>query len=164
VLLLGGGIGACTRDSAVFAPRTCSPFIRSWQPNRALPSTTITGGRFALNVVTGWHRPELEMFGAAFLDHDVRYDLAVEWLEVIKRLWTAEEEFDYEGKHFKISKGYLEPKAAAEAVSAVMNAGTSGAGKDYAVKYCDVRSSPQPRRPGPSPRRDPGLCKLAREQ
>ena len=23
----------------------------------------ISGGRFALNVVTGWHKPEIEMFG-----------------------------------------------------------------------------------------------------
>ncbi len=28
----------------------------------------ITGGRFALNVVTGWHRPEMEMFGAPLMD------------------------------------------------------------------------------------------------
>ena len=69
----------------------------------------ITGGRFALNVVTGWHRPEMEMFGAPMLDHDDRYQLAVEWLEIIKRLWTAEEEFDYDGKHFKIARAISSP-------------------------------------------------------
>ena len=34
----------------------------------------ITGGRFTLNVVTGWYRPEIEMFGAPLLEHDERYD------------------------------------------------------------------------------------------
>ena len=36
----------------------------------------------ALNVVGGWHRHELEMFGSATLDHDARYDMALEWLEI----------------------------------------------------------------------------------
>ena len=78
------------------------------------------------------------MFGAPLLDHDVRYGLAVEWLEVIKRLWTAEEEFDYEGKHFKITKGYLKPKPIQRPFPAVMNAGSSETGRHYAAKYCDV--------------------------
>jgi alkanesulfonate monooxygenase SsuD/methylene tetrahydromethanopterin reductase-like flavin-dependent oxidoreductase (luciferase family) len=98
----------------------------------------ITGGRFALNVVTGWHRPEMEMFGAPLMDHEDRYQLAVEWLEIIKRLWTADGEFDYEGRHFKISKGYLEPKPLQKPFPAVMNAGNSEKGRDYAIRYCDV--------------------------
>src|ERR671920_2234993 len=58
----------------------------------------ISGGRFALNVVTGWHRPEIEMFGAPMLEHDDRYKLAAEWLEIIRRLWTEEEAFDFESR------------------------------------------------------------------
>ena len=58
----------------------------------------VTGGRFALNIVTGWNRPEIEMFGLDMTEHDVRYDFAAEWLEIIKRLWTEDDEFDYEGK------------------------------------------------------------------
>src|SRR5215211_9129607 len=90
-------------------PRTSSPCIRSWRPSRPLPSTT-SPAVGSLNVVTGWHRPEMEMFGAPFLDHDVRYDLSVEWLAIIKRLWTEDDEFDFDGKYFKIRKGYLAPK------------------------------------------------------
>ena len=132
------GVGACTQTSAVFATShvlTVHPIMAAKQ---AATIDHITGGRFALNVVTGWHRPEMEMFGAPMLDHDLRYGLAVEWLEVIKRLWTAEEEFDFEGKHFQIKKGYLEPKPVQRPFPPVMNAGSSGIGREYAARYCDI--------------------------
>jgi len=132
------GIGACTRNPAVFATShvlTVHPVMAAKQ---AATIDHITGGRFALNVVTGWHRPEMEMFGAPLMDHEDRYQLAVEWLEIIKRLWTADGEFDYEGRHFKISKGYLEPKPLQKPFPAVMNAGNSEKGRDYAIRYCDV--------------------------
>jgi FMNH2-dependent dimethyl sulfone monooxygenase len=72
------------------------------------------------------------------LDHDVRYALAVEWLEIIKRLWSEEEEFDFEGKHFQVKKGYLAPKPLQKPFPAVMNAGNSETGRHYAAKYCDI--------------------------
>ena len=132
------GVGALTQNSTVFATShvlTVHPIMAAKQ---ATTIDHITGGRFALNVVTGWHRPEMEMFGAKMLDHDDRYQLAVEWLEIIQRLWTAEEEFDYDGKHFKIAKGYLEPKPLQKPFPPVMNAGSSETGRDYAAKYCDI--------------------------
>ena len=67
------GIGASTRHSAVFSTShvlTVHPIMAAKQ---ATTIDHITGGRFALNVVTGWHRPEMEMFGAPLLDHDDRY-------------------------------------------------------------------------------------------
>jgi FMNH2-dependent dimethyl sulfone monooxygenase len=132
------GVGALTQNSTVFATShvlTVHPIMAAKQ---ATTIDHITGGRFALNVVTGWHRPEMEMFGARMLDHDDRYGLAVEWLEIIQRLWTAEEEFDYDGKHFKIAKGYLQPKPLQKPFPPVMNAGSSETGRDYAAKYCDI--------------------------
>lgn len=132
------GVGASTRNSAVFATShvlTVHPIMAAKQ---ATTIDHITGGRFALNIVTGWHRPEMEMFGARMLDHDDRYALAVEWIEVIQKLWSAEEDFDYEGRHFKIAKGYLEPKPLQKPFPPVMNAGSSDVGRDYAAKYCDI--------------------------
>ena len=77
----------------------------------------VTGGRFALNIVTGWYRPEIEMFGAPQMDHDVRYDCAVEWLDIIKRLWTEDEEFDFDGKLLPRSRRASAAQADPEAVS-----------------------------------------------
>ncbi len=132
------GIGASTKYPAVFATThvlTIHPIMAAKQ---GATIDHITGGRFALNVVTGWHRPEMEMFGAPLMEHDARYELAVEWLEIIKRLWSEDGEFDYDGRHFKISKGYLEPKPLQRPFPAVMNAGNSDKGRDYAIRYCDV--------------------------
>ena len=50
----------------------------------------LTGGRFALNVVCGWYSQELRMFGLPPMDHDTRYAYADEWVEVVRKLWTAE--------------------------------------------------------------------------
>jgi alkanesulfonate monooxygenase SsuD/methylene tetrahydromethanopterin reductase-like flavin-dependent oxidoreductase (luciferase family) len=131
-------IGASTKHPSIFATShvpTIHPVMAAKQ------STTIdhvTGGRFSLNVVTGWYKPEIEMFGEDQLEHDTRYDRAIEWLEIIKLLWTREDEFDYDGKFYKIKKGWLQPKPIQKPYPVVMNAGGSDKGRHYAAKYCDV--------------------------
>jgi len=132
------GIGASTKYASVFATShvpTVHPIMAAKQ---ATTIDHITGGRFTLNVVTGWHKPEIEMFGIPLLEHDQRYDMAAEWLEIIKRLWTDEEEFDYTGKFYQIKKGYLQPKPLQKPHPVVMNAGGSKKGQHFAAKYCDV--------------------------
>ena len=56
----------------------------------------------------------------------------------MKQLWTREEPFDFEGRFYKIKKGYLEPKPIQRPFPAVMNAGGSERGQHFAAKYCDV--------------------------
>jgi FMNH2-dependent dimethyl sulfone monooxygenase len=132
------GIGASTKNSCVFA----TSHVPTVHPIMAAKQCTtidhITGGRFALNIVTGWHKPEIEMFGIPLLEHDKRYDMAAEWVEIIKRLWTEDDEFDYDGKFYQIKKGYLQPKPIQKPHPVIMNAGGSKKGQHYAAKYCDV--------------------------
>ena len=78
------------------------------------------------------------MFGVEMLPHDDRYDMAEEWLGIVKRLWTEDDEFDHEGKFYKIVKGYLQPKPLQQPFPAVMNAGGSERGRHFAAKYCDL--------------------------
>jgi alkanesulfonate monooxygenase SsuD/methylene tetrahydromethanopterin reductase-like flavin-dependent oxidoreductase (luciferase family) len=132
------GIGALTRNSCVFSTShvpTVHPIMAAKQ---ATTIDHITGGRYALNIVTGWHKPEIEMFGAPLIEHDERYDMAVEWLDIIRRLWTEDDEFDFDGKFYRIRKGYLQPKPIQAPYPVVMNAGGSEKGRHYAAKYCDV--------------------------
>jgi dimethylsulfone monooxygenase len=98
----------------------------------------IGGGRFALNIVCGWFAPELEMFGRSIMEHDTRYEYAAEWIEVMKLLWTREEEFDFEGKFIRVAKGFSMPKPIQKPFPPLMNAGSSGKGRDFAAKYADM--------------------------
>jgi dimethylsulfone monooxygenase len=132
------GIGASTHKSAVFA----TSHIMTVHPVMAAKQATtidhITGGRFALNVVTGWNAPEIAMFGLELAPHDARYRMAAEWMEIIRRLWTEDDEFNYEGEFYKVKKGYLQPKPLQLPCPAIMGAGGSDAGRDFSAKYCDV--------------------------
>src|SRR2546421_344058 len=53
-----------------------------------------------LNLVCGWNEGEFEMFGATLRDHEVRYEYAQEWLDIIKLAWSPHEDFDFDGHFF----------------------------------------------------------------
>jgi alkanesulfonate monooxygenase SsuD/methylene tetrahydromethanopterin reductase-like flavin-dependent oxidoreductase (luciferase family) len=98
----------------------------------------LTGGRFALNVVCGWYTPEFRMFGLQYMDRDARYAYAEEWVEIVRKLWTVDGEFDYAGKFFNIEKGFHEPKPLQVPHPPIMNAGSSGIGARFAAKHADM--------------------------
>jgi len=98
----------------------------------------ISNGRYTLNIVCGWNKPEIDMFGTELAAHDDRYDQAEEWLGIVKRLWTEDDEFDHEGKYYRIKKGYLQPKPIQKPYPALMNAGGSDRGRHFACKHCDM--------------------------
>ena len=98
----------------------------------------ISGGRFAFNVVCGWFKNEFEMFGAEWREHDLRYEYATEWLKFVRRLWTEEGEFDFEGRWFKSKNAWSEPKPIQKPMPPVMNAGGSPAGQKFAATQADM--------------------------
>ncbi len=55
----------------------------------ALNIDAISGGRFAINLVSAWFKPELQKSGIPFLPHDERYRYSQEWIEVVKALWSG---------------------------------------------------------------------------
>jgi dimethylsulfone monooxygenase len=88
--------------------------------------------------VCGWFEPEFAMFGRSLMDHETRYEYAAEWLDVMFKLWTCEEEFDFEGRYFKIEKGFHQPKPIQRPYPPIMNAGRSGTGNRFAAKYSNM--------------------------
>ena len=98
----------------------------------------ITNGRFALNLVPGWFKTEMEFFGAQMLDHDGRYHQAAEWLDVVKRLWQEPDEFDYEGKYFSLNGAAADPKPVQKPHPVVINAGISPRGQQFFAEHADV--------------------------
>ena len=74
----------------------------------ALGIEAISQGRFAINLVNAWNRPELEQAGIPFPDHDDRYAYGTEWLEVVETLMRGEY-VSYQGKHLRIPGYQLRP-------------------------------------------------------
>ncbi|MCK8671557.1 LLM class flavin-dependent oxidoreductase [Rhodococcus sp. HM1] len=97
----------------------------------------ISGGRFGLNVVAGWNEPELAMFGIPQRPHDERYDVAAEWVSIIKRLWS-EDTFDYEGTYFRGTALHSSPQPVQAPGPLIMSAGASGKGLAFAAEHADV--------------------------
>ena len=97
----------------------------------------ISNGRFALNMVMGWFTPEMEMFGAPQRQHDDRYEYGSEWVEVLTRLWSAGEPFDFNGKYLRVAAAVSEPKPVQKPFPVLVNAGNSRAGIDFSARYVD---------------------------
>lgn len=127
-----------TRHAGVFvtshAP-TIHPIVAAKQ---TATIDVISGGRLSINVVGGWNRPELEMFGAPLREHDQRYDYLSEWLAVIRRLWTSEVEFDHHGAFFDVAAGFSAPKPVQRPGPPIMNAGHSERGRAFACEHADL--------------------------
>jgi alkanesulfonate monooxygenase SsuD/methylene tetrahydromethanopterin reductase-like flavin-dependent oxidoreductase (luciferase family) len=131
-------VAGATRRSGVFATSHVPTIHPIMAAKQAMTVDHVSRGRFALNIVTGWHQPEIEMFGAPLLEHDRRYAMAAEWLQIIKRLWTEEDEFDFEGEFYQLKKAFMAPKPIQKPYPVVMCAGVSPKGREFAAKYCDV--------------------------
>ncbi len=68
----------------------------------------ISGGRFAINLVNAWNRPELERAGIGFAEHDARYAYGREWITVVDALLRGERT-SFAGEHFRIDDYALRP-------------------------------------------------------
>lgn len=132
------GIAQATSYSAVFSTShapTIHPLLAAKQ---GATVDLISGGRFGLNVVGGWNKPELEMFGAPLKEHDQRYDHLTEWLAIVERLWRDEAEFDFDGQFFKVVRGMSMPKPLQQPRPPIMNAGGSDRGRRFACEHADM--------------------------
>lgn len=131
-------VAAVTEHPAVFSTSIVPSIHPVLAAKQCATIDHISGGRFALNLVSGWNRIEIEMFGLPMLEHDARYDCAAEWLDVIKLFWTRDEPFDHEGKYYKVSQGLLKPQPLQRPMPPVMCAGGSPKGRHFAAKNCDI--------------------------
>jgi FMN-dependent oxidoreductase (nitrilotriacetate monooxygenase family) len=118
----------------------------------------LSGGRAAWNVVTSVNDSEAQNFGVEFhLDHDARYDRADEFLEATVGLWDTWEddalildrangvfadpgkvhELDHHGKWFDV-RGPLTVPRSPQGRPLLMQAGSSGRGRDFAARWAEL--------------------------
>ncbi len=98
----------------------------------------ISGGRLGYNIVGGWNRHELEMFGAPLREHEGRYEYLAEWLQVIEKVWASDTPFDHDGEFFRVRGGFTLPKPLQKPRVPIMNAGGSEQGRRFACAHADM--------------------------
>ncbi|HUR00973.1 MAG TPA: LLM class flavin-dependent oxidoreductase [Nonomuraea sp.] len=119
----------------------------------------LTKGRVAWNVVTSYLRSAARNFGLDDeIEHDLRYEIAEEYLEVLYKLWEGSWEdgavirdrdrrvytdpakvhpIDHDGKHFRVAGPHLsEPSP--QRTPVLYQAGNSERGKDFAARHAEA--------------------------
>lgn len=69
----------------------------------------MSGGRFAVNVVSGWFKGEFTALGEHWLDHDERYRRSEEFIRALRGIWTTDD-FTLAGDFYRIRDFTLKPK------------------------------------------------------
>ena len=97
---------------------------------------SISGGRFGLNVITGWQRPEYSQMGLWPGDDyfGQRYRYAEEYVRVLRDLWETGVS-NLKGDFFTMNDCRLSPRPQAE--MKIICAGQSDAGLEFTAKYAD---------------------------
>ena len=131
------GLLGATRRMTIFGTVHAPLFHPLIAAKEFVTADHIGQGRFGLNIVAGWNEGEFEMFGVAQRQHQDRYEFAQEWIDVVKRAWS-EDEFDFDGTFFKLSGVRAKPRPFGGTRPVIMNAGSSGAGQDFAMRNCDA--------------------------
>jgi FMNH2-dependent dimethyl sulfone monooxygenase len=96
----------------------------------------ISEGRFHLNLISGWWEEQHRGYGGLWLEHDERYALSEEFIQVIRGLWT-EEPFSYQGKHYQLENVTLQPKPYQRPFPPTFLGGKSPAAMELAAKECE---------------------------
>jgi alkanesulfonate monooxygenase SsuD/methylene tetrahydromethanopterin reductase-like flavin-dependent oxidoreductase (luciferase family) len=137
-LTWAAGIAAATRTSQVFA----TVHMATIHPVRVAKSIAtvdhISGGRFGVNWVAGWHPDEANMFGATQREHDERYRFGDEFIGLVDRLLDEDGAFDFDGEWFQLKGAYSEPKPIQAPRPVYIAAGLSPRGRQFAAEHADV--------------------------
>jgi FMNH2-dependent dimethyl sulfone monooxygenase len=95
-------------------------------------------GRWGWNIVTGHSADEAALFGDQFIEHDERYAMATEFVEIVERLWAEQEPIDVDGKYYRVQGRIKAPRPAQQPHPLLVSAGASPAGTQFAADWCDA--------------------------
>lgn len=95
-----------------------------------------SGGRFAINILSGWFKDEFLAFGEPWLEHDERYRRSEEFIQVLKGLWT-QRSLTFKGDFYRINEGWLKPRPISRPHPEIFQGGNSKAARRMAARYSD---------------------------
>ncbi len=96
----------------------------------------VSGGRFGVNIVSGWHKPEYTQMGLWPGDEyfGKRYDYSTEYVRILRDLWETGVS-DFKGEYFQMDKCVLSPRPKRRID--VVSAGQSDRGMEFAAEWCE---------------------------
>lgn len=103
----------------------------------ALQIEEISRGRFGINLVNAWYKPELERAGIGFKEHDERYAYGTEWLTIFRQL-VAGRSVSFRGRYFNIDQYELWPKDKFRPRPVIYAGGESEPAKAMVAELADV--------------------------
>jgi len=136
-LTWASGLLAATREISVFGTLHVGLIHPVFAAKQIVTAHQIGEGRFGLNMVSGWNEGEYGMFNVLLLEHDERYAYTEEWVSIAKQIWNREEPFDFDGKYFQLRGVLSKPKPFNASTPMLMSAGSSGAGRAFALRHAD---------------------------
>ncbi len=97
----------------------------------------LTDGRLWLHIISGGADAEQHRDGD-WIGHDERYERTDEYLAIMRRIWTSEKPFDFEGKFYNVRKAFSEVRSAQQPHVPIYFGGASDAAVRVGAKHCDV--------------------------
>jgi dimethylsulfone monooxygenase len=131
------GLLAQTSRVTVFGTVHATLFPPLIAAKQMITADHVSHGRFGLNLVCGSNEGEFEMFGVTPGDHAARYRQGQEWLDVVRTIWERDD-FDFKGEFYDLKGIREKPKPYGGSRPMIMNAGSSGEGRAFALRNCDA--------------------------
>ena len=133
---LMAGLAAVTTRIKLFATAATLCMPPAITARMAATIDSISNGRFGLNLVTGWQKPEYSQMGIwpgdDYFAH--RYEYLAEYVQVLRDLWETGRS-DLKGRFFQMDDCRLSPRPQAD--MKIICAGQSGAGMAFTAKHAD---------------------------
>jgi pyrimidine oxygenase len=133
---LMAGLAAVTSRIKLYATAATLVMPPAIVARMASTIDSISHGRFGLNLVTGWQRPEYSQMGLWPGDDYFarRYDYLAEYATILRELWETGRS-DLKGEFFQMEDCRLSPRPQAE--MKIICAGSSNAGMEFSAKHAD---------------------------
>ncbi len=133
---LMAGLAAVTTRIRLFATVPTLAVPPAIAARMAVTIDSISHGRFGLNVITGWQRPEYSQMGIWPGDHYFtrRYDYAAEYVRVMRELWDTGVS-NLKGEFFQMEDCRLSPRP--QSAIKLICAGQSDGGMAFTAAHAD---------------------------
>ncbi|WP_147196754.1 pyrimidine utilization protein A [Pantoea sp. CCBC3-3-1] len=133
---LMAGLAAVTSRIEIYATAAALTLPPAIVARMAATVDSISNGRFGVNLVTGWQKPEYDQMGIWPGDDYFarRYDYLTEYVSVLRDLWGTGKS-DLKGEFFTMNDCRVSPQP--QKPMKVICAGQSDAGMAFSAKYAD---------------------------